>query len=180
MAFRSLGRTAIFRVTSSHWVTAVTGQGWRGWPHGSCCVSSWPSPPRETSCSASYEFCNREGVLPSGSGSGLNCGQNATGRTGPMASRDLLTEHLLRRIGFGAAPGEVDRYAELGYATALDRLINYEFIYDGVDDLIGRSGNVGLTAPGPPAPPSNTLHPPHPLPSPRCTSPPPRQPNIPP
>ena len=75
-----------------------------------------------------------------------------------MASRDLLTEHLLRRIGFGAAPGEVDRYAELGYATALDRLINYESIYDGVDDLIGRSGYVGLTVAGRLSPESNIFH----------------------
>src|SRR5258708_20225637 len=135
MAFRSLGRTAIFRITSSHWVPAVTGQGWRAWPPGSCCVSSWPSPPRETSCSASYEFCNREGVLPSGSGSGLNCGQNATGRTGPMASRDLLTEHLLRRIGFGAPPGEVDRYAELAYPTPLATLPTNASIYYSLTHL---------------------------------------------
>jgi hypothetical protein len=36
-------------------------------------------------------------------------------------ARDPLIEHLLRRIGFGAAPGEIDFYANLGYATALDR-----------------------------------------------------------
>ncbi len=75
-----------------------------------------------------------------------------------MASRDLLIEHLLRRIGFGGAPGEVDRYAELGYATALDRLINYESIYDGVDNLIGRSGYVGLTVVGRLSPESNISH----------------------
>ena len=65
-----------------------------------------------------------------------------------MASRDPLIEHMLRRIGFGAAPGEAEQYAELGYATALDRLINYEAIYDGVDDLIGRPGYVALTVTG--------------------------------
>src|SRR5438128_7969138 len=75
-----------------------------------------------------------------------------------MASRDLLIEHLLRRIGFGARPGEIDQYAELGYATALDRLINYESVYDGVDDLIGKPGYVGLTVTGRLSPESNITH----------------------
>ena len=75
-----------------------------------------------------------------------------------MASRDPLIEHLLRRIGFGAAPGEAERYAELGYATALDRLINYESVYDGVDELIGKPGYVGLTVTGRLAPESNIAH----------------------
>src|SRR3954469_23114016 len=75
-----------------------------------------------------------------------------------MASRDLLIEHLLRRIGFGARPGEVEQYAELGYATALDRLINYESVYDGVDDSIGKPGYVGMTVTGRLAPESNILH----------------------
>ena len=43
-----------------------------------------------------------------------------------MARRDPLIEHLLRRIGFGGSPDEIEQYADLGYATALDRLINYE------------------------------------------------------
>jgi uncharacterized protein (DUF1800 family) len=75
-----------------------------------------------------------------------------------MADRDLLTEHLLRRIGFGAAPGEVEQYAALGYATALDRLINYEAIHDGVDALIGKPGHVALTITGRLAPESNIAH----------------------
>ncbi len=75
-----------------------------------------------------------------------------------MASRDLLIEHLLRRIGFGAAPGEVEQYAQLGYATALDRLINYETIYDGVDDQIGKPGYVLLTVTGRLTPDSNIQH----------------------
>jgi uncharacterized protein (DUF1800 family) len=65
-----------------------------------------------------------------------------------MASRDPLIEHMLRRIGFGAVPGEVERYVELGYATALDRLINYESVHDGVDELIGAPGYVALTITG--------------------------------
>jgi uncharacterized protein (DUF1800 family) len=75
-----------------------------------------------------------------------------------MSSRDLLIEHLLRRIGFGAGPGEVDQYAQLGYATALDRLINYESIHDGVDDLIGKPGYVALTVTGRLSPESNIQH----------------------
>jgi uncharacterized protein (DUF1800 family) len=75
-----------------------------------------------------------------------------------MASRDLLIEHLLRRIGFGAGPGDVARYAELGYATALDRLINYESIHDEVDERIGEPGYVALTITGRLAPESNIAH----------------------
>lgn len=75
-----------------------------------------------------------------------------------MPARDLQIEHLLRRLGFGAAPGEVERYAELGYATALDRLINYESIHDGVDDQIGKPGYVALTVSGRATPESNIGH----------------------
>jgi uncharacterized protein (DUF1800 family) len=75
-----------------------------------------------------------------------------------MASRDPLIEHLLRRAGFGAGPGEIETYADLGYATALDRLINYESIYDGVDDLIGKPGYVLLTTVGGFAPSTNIAH----------------------
>ncbi len=33
--------------------------------------------------------------------------------------------HLLRRAGFGANPTELDTYRQLGYAGAVDRLVNY-------------------------------------------------------
>ena len=75
-----------------------------------------------------------------------------------MAPRDSLIEHLLRRIGFGAAPGDVERYAELGYATALDELINYENIYDGVDEQIGKPGYALFTVTGRPVPETNIAH----------------------
>ena len=75
-----------------------------------------------------------------------------------MAARDSLIEHLLRRIGFGAAPGDVERYAELGYATALNELINYENIHDGVDGHIGQPGYALLTGPGRPVPVTNIAH----------------------
>src|SRR5439155_3104260 len=39
-----------------------------------------------------------------------------------------------------------------------DRLINYESVYDGVDDLIGKPGYVGLTVTGRLSPESNITH----------------------
>jgi len=65
-----------------------------------------------------------------------------------MARRDALIEHLLRRIGFGGSPADVEAYADLGYATALDRLINYEIVPDDVDEKIGQPGYAGLTLTG--------------------------------
>jgi uncharacterized protein (DUF1800 family) len=63
-----------------------------------------------------------------------------------MARSEPLIEHLLRRAGFGGSMEQLDAYADLGYATALDRLINYEQIYDGVDEHISQPGYVGITA----------------------------------
>src|SRR3954468_9174086 len=63
-----------------------------------------------------------------------------------MARSEPLIEHLLRRAGFGGPADRLEAYADLGYATALDRLINYESIFDGVDDHIGQPGYVGITA----------------------------------
>ena len=66
-----------------------------------------------------------------------------------MAARDPLIEHLLRRIGFGAGPGDVEQLRRSSATpTALDRLINYESIFDDVDDLIGEPGYVALTVTG--------------------------------
>ncbi len=75
-----------------------------------------------------------------------------------MATRDLLIEHMLRRAGFGAAPGDIEKYANLGYATALDQLINYESIFDNVDTLIGKPGYVATTAVGAFTPSMNIAH----------------------
>ncbi len=36
--------------------------------------------------------------------------------------------HLLRRAGFGAAPGEIETYSALGISGAVDRLLNYQNI----------------------------------------------------
>lgn len=49
-------------------------------------------------------------------------------------------EHLLRRAGFGASPGELDQYNALGFDEALDLLLNYEQIPDTVDSFIGKPG----------------------------------------
>ncbi len=63
-----------------------------------------------------------------------------------MASpRDPLTEHLLRRAGFGARPDELDTYRALSYTGALRRLLEYERIPDDVDGKIGTPGYVQLT-----------------------------------
>jgi uncharacterized protein (DUF1800 family) len=40
----------------------------------------------------------------------------------------LQIPHLLRRTGFGATPQELDSYRALGFAGAVDRLLNYELI----------------------------------------------------
>ena len=44
--------------------------------------------------------------------------------------------HLLRRTGFGASPAEVDAYAALGLAGAVDRLLNPQNVDDSATDGI--------------------------------------------
>jgi uncharacterized protein (DUF1800 family) len=75
-----------------------------------------------------------------------------------MARRELLIEHLLRRIGFGAAPDEIEQYVELGYAEALVRLIDYEQINGGIDQQIGKPGFVAMTIVGAFNPAANIAH----------------------
>ncbi len=43
--------------------------------------------------------------------------------------------HLLRRAGFGATEAELDQYTALGFAGAVDRLINPEVVDDSAADL---------------------------------------------
>jgi uncharacterized protein (DUF1800 family) len=52
--------------------------------------------------------------------------------------------HLLRRAGFGASPEELAAYTALGYAGAVERLVNYEQVPDDVDSHIGKPGYVPL------------------------------------
>src|SRR5215831_2345598 len=61
---------------------------------------------------------------------------------------DPLIQHLLRRAGFGARPDELATYGNLGYAAAVDRLVNYTTIPDAVDANIGQAGYLGTTSNG--------------------------------
>ena len=75
-----------------------------------------------------------------------------------MARRELLIEHLLRRIGFGASAAELDTYIELGYPASLVRLIDYESAPGSVDDHIGQPGYVAMTINGAFSPATNIAH----------------------
>ena len=44
--------------------------------------------------------------------------------------------HLLRRAGFGATPAELDSYAQLGFAGAVDHLLNPEQVDDSSTDQL--------------------------------------------
>src|SRR5438067_6409824 len=44
--------------------------------------------------------------------------------------------HLLRRAGFGATEAELDRYTPLGFAGAVDRLLNPEQVDDSATDQL--------------------------------------------
>ncbi|MBV9581565.1 MAG: DUF1800 domain-containing protein [Chloroflexi bacterium] len=44
--------------------------------------------------------------------------------------------HLLRRAGFGATSAELDQYSQLGFAGAVDRLLNPEQVDDSATDQI--------------------------------------------
>jgi len=51
------------------------------------------------------------------------------------------TAHLLRRAGFGWTPDELDQYAALGYAGAVDRLLAPAGVDDSAaDDLVAAAG----------------------------------------
>lgn len=65
---------------------------------------------------------------------------------GPMASSTQIG-HLLRRTGFGANPDELTMYRNLGFNSAVDRLINYQQVPD--DDMENRLNalNINLQTP---------------------------------
>jgi uncharacterized protein (DUF1800 family) len=52
----------------------------------------------------------------------------------PFDSERARVAHLLRRAGFGASEAELDSYAELGFAGALDRLLSPEQVDDSASD----------------------------------------------
>ena len=61
---------------------------------------------------------------------------------------DGQLEHLLRRAGFGASPGELDFYGQMSIPQVVDALINFDRVPDDVDDKISRPGYVGITTRG--------------------------------
>src|SRR6185436_14308331 len=60
--------------------------------------------------------------------------------------REEHIEHLLRRAAFGAVEDEVTQFAAMPFVSAVERLLSFERSPDDVDDKIGRSGYVGITA----------------------------------
>src|SRR4051812_25733420 len=45
--------------------------------------------------------------------------------------------HLLRRAGFGAAPGELDQWVDLGFDAAVDKLLDVDAIDESTLELPG-------------------------------------------
>lgn len=65
---------------------------------------------------------------------------------GPMAS-EVQIGHLLRRAGFGATPDELTLYRSLGYAGAVDRLLNYQQVSDDAMENRLKALNLNLNSP---------------------------------
>lgn len=65
-----------------------------------------------------------------------------------MPRRDSLTEHLLRRAGFGGTGEEIEWYASLGFRGAVEQLLQYQRVPDDVDERIGTPGVARVTVRG--------------------------------
>jgi uncharacterized protein (DUF1800 family) len=65
-----------------------------------------------------------------------------------MPRGDRVLEHVLRRLGFGADPNEVGRYAGRPIGGVIDSFLNYEQEPNDVDDNIGKPEYVGVTTRG--------------------------------
>ena len=63
-----------------------------------------------------------------------------------MARGAPLTEHLLRRAGFGAGPAELEALERYAPAGVLEYLLNYESQPDDVDSKIGNSAYATFAA----------------------------------
>jgi uncharacterized protein (DUF1800 family) len=61
---------------------------------------------------------------------------------------DPRVQHLLRRAGFGAAAAEAAGYAERGFLSAVDDLVEFQRIPDDVDNLIGEPGYAAVVPSG--------------------------------
>jgi uncharacterized protein (DUF1800 family) len=58
---------------------------------------------------------------------------------------DPRVQHLLRRAGFGATPGEAAAASERGFAATLDTLCDFSRTPEDVDALIGQDGYAVVT-----------------------------------
>ncbi|HEU5227751.1 MAG TPA: DUF1800 family protein, partial [Ktedonobacteraceae bacterium] len=65
---------------------------------------------------------------------------------GPIASGQQAG-HLLRRAGFGATPTELASYTSLGFAGAVDRLLNYQQVSDDEMENRLKALNLDLNKP---------------------------------
>src|SRR5437660_4683136 len=65
---------------------------------------------------------------------------------GPITSGQQAG-HLLRRAGFGATPDELASYTSLGFAGAVDRLLNYHQVSDDAMENRLKALNLDLTNP---------------------------------
>jgi uncharacterized protein (DUF1800 family) len=83
----------------------------------------------------------------------LRTGERQRARRG-----EHVIEHLLRRAGFGASEEEIEDYLDLGFASAVNRLLEYEDVPDEVDSWIGRPGFVAIPVTGPFVPAQNITH----------------------
>ena len=65
-----------------------------------------------------------------------------------MSDLNPAIAHLLRRAGFGVNAADAESWNQYGVVGSVNRLIDYEFIADDVDDLIGASGYLGTISEG--------------------------------
>ena len=65
-----------------------------------------------------------------------------------MPRGDRVLEHVLRRLGFGADPSEVGRYAGRSIGSVIDTFLNYEQEADDVDTHIGSPDYIAVTTRG--------------------------------
>lgn len=62
----------------------------------------------------------------------------------PVPASVMQTAHLLRRAGFGGRMSELQQFAALGYAGAVDHLLNYDQVADDIDTRL-QALNLDLT-----------------------------------
>ncbi|HKV99853.1 MAG TPA: DUF1800 domain-containing protein [Vicinamibacterales bacterium] len=65
-----------------------------------------------------------------------------------MAGLPPLSEHLLRRAGFGVGAAETALFNRFTYLAVVDQLVNYDPATSDVDSHIGTPGYVGITTRG--------------------------------